>query len=76
MTTRSNMKQHAKITGLPEMMRWFNVSMYDCKHCKPQEAQDSAQGGDDFEENEVGQEMTRIKRDVERSFGEAVTTID
>ena len=56
----SNMKQHAKITGLPEMMRWFNVSMYDCKHCKPQEAQDPAQGVYDCEANEVGKEMIEI----------------
>ena len=65
----------ARITILPEMMHWFNISMYNqCR--EPQEAQELTQGRNDCEENEVGQEMTRIKRDVERSFGEAVTTID
>ena len=33
-------------------------------------------GGDDCEGNEVGQEMIKILRDVERLFGEAITIID
>ena len=32
-----------KITILPEMMRWFYVSMYDHKRCEPQEAQEPAE---------------------------------
>ena len=42
------------------MMHWFNISMYDFKNCKPQEAQDPAHGGDDCEDNAVGQEMIEI----------------
>ena len=80
LATHYGMKRHGetptKITILPEMKCWYNVSMYNHKRHEPQEVQDPAQGGDDCEEKEVGQEMIEILRDVERLLGEAITIID
>ena len=36
-----------KITILPEMKCWYNVSMYNHKSHEPQGVQDPVQGGDD-----------------------------